>query len=114
MQDSHSPATPRLVERVLSRLAQLETREIDPWFQDDYRQTWITLSTLHRGKFQNFWDAFVAASYNMYGLHPDRLSLAIENRRRWHGVVEFVLPPKKRPHSLKNRNAAKSWNSLQR
>jgi hypothetical protein len=71
-----------LTARILSRLEQSETRETDPWLQGDYRQAWISVSTFSRGKFPTFSDAFVAASYLMYGVHPDQVWPRIVARRR--------------------------------
>jgi hypothetical protein len=75
-------APQELADRVLIRLEQSEKHEPDPWLQDDVRQSWISLSTFSRGKFPTFQDAFVAASYLMYGVHPDEVWPRIVARRR--------------------------------
>jgi hypothetical protein len=68
--------------RVLARLIQSEAHEANPHFKDDYRQSFIALSLTLNREYTHFWDAFVAASYRMYGLHPETLYAAIEARRR--------------------------------
>ena len=69
------------VERVLARLEKAERQERDPWLADDYRQSWISILTFTRGDYPTFSAAFEAASYRMYGLHPDQLWPAICARR---------------------------------
>jgi hypothetical protein len=64
--------------RVLARLIQLEAHEPDVWLREDIRQSFITLSLALKGYSQ----PFVAASYRMYGLHPDKLYPAILARRK--------------------------------
>lgn len=70
-----------LAERVLKHLEAAESHELDPWRRDDLRQSWISLSTFERGRFRTFEDAFVAASYLMYGIHPDQVWPRIVKRR---------------------------------
>jgi hypothetical protein len=67
--------------RVLARLIQSEAHEANPHFKDDYRQSFIALSLALKGEYLNFWDAFVATSYKMYGKHPAKLYSAILARR---------------------------------
>lgn len=71
-----------LADRVLVRVEESEKREIDSWLRDDLRQSWISLSTFWHGKFPTFWDAFMDASYRMYGLHPDQVWPSIVAKRR--------------------------------
>jgi hypothetical protein len=70
-----------LVDRILFQLEQSEKRESDPWLRDDIRQAWISVSTFSRGPFPSFQDAFVAASYRIYGTHPDQVWPKIVARR---------------------------------
>ena len=65
------------VERVLARLIQAEAHEPNVWLRDDYRQSFITLTLASRGNTM----PFVAASYQMYGCHPDKLHDKIIDRR---------------------------------
>lgn len=69
-------------ERVLGYLECAERKEINPWLRDDIRQSWISLSTLHGGKFLTFEAAFTAASYTMYGCHPSQVWPKILARRQ--------------------------------
>lgn len=71
-----------LTGRVLARLEDSEKREIDPWLRDDLRHSWISLSTFWRGSFPTFWDAFVDASYRIYGVHPDAVWPKIMAKRK--------------------------------
>jgi hypothetical protein len=68
--------------RILVRVEESEKRESDPWLRDDLRQSWISLSTYWRGQFPTFWEAFVDASYRMYGLHPDAVWPSIMAKRQ--------------------------------
>lgn len=93
----------RLSRRVQDYLEWAEAHEPDVWLRDDYRQAWIALGFAARG----LRHPFVAASYRMYGLHPDRLWPAILERRRaklgplyakfFPEATDQVLPPKKPP-----------------
>lgn len=95
--DRNSPT-----ERILAQLIQSEAREVCPHLRDDYRQTFISISKFSKGEFETYWDAFVATSYAMYGLHPDKLFDKILARRAWMlgatNVVKF--PPKKEAVSV--------------
>lgn len=64
--------------RIMARLIQLEAHEPDVWLRDDYRQSFITLHLALEGNPQ----PFVSASYQMYGVHPDKLYPAIVARRK--------------------------------
>lgn len=64
-------------DRILARLIQLEAHERDIWEQENYRQAFITLCLALKGDPE----PFVAASYRMYGLHPEKLWPAILARR---------------------------------
>lgn len=73
-----------LPERIFARLIQLEAHEPDVWLRDDYRQSFITLHLALEGNPQ----PFVSASYQMYGVHPDKLWAArIEKRKALLGPL---------------------------
>lgn len=67
-----------LADRIMARLFHAEAREPDVWFRDDYRQAFITVSLAAKGNTM----PFVVASYQMYGVHPDKLWDAICQRRK--------------------------------
>ena len=91
-------------DRVLARLVQSEAHEVDPHLRDDYRQSFITVSLASKGNTV----PFVAASYQMYGLHPDKVWPAIVARRAAmlgpSGESGVTLPgsPKKPSQSVKS------------
>jgi hypothetical protein len=66
------------IERILHYLECAEAREPDVWLRDDYRIAWLTILYAARGRPQ----PFVLATYQVLGIHPDRLLAAIEARRR--------------------------------
>jgi hypothetical protein len=98
------------VDRVLARLIQSEAHEPNPHLRDDYRQSFITLTLASRGNPM----PFVAASYQMYGIHPDKVWPAIIARRHallgpLYDVVENgaePISPKKPSQSVKKEEAA--------
>jgi hypothetical protein len=119
-----------LTDRILSRLEMSEKREVDPWLRDDVRQSWISLSTFSRGKFPTFPDAFVAASYLMYGVHPDQVWPKIVADRKaklgreyhdWYDANDNALPvnyekfwgegssPKKPVRSVGRKKPPDTW-----
>lgn len=55
-------------ERVLEYLARAESREIDPWAQDDIRVSWLTVLYAARG-FEQPWEY---AFWSYYGKHPSK------------------------------------------
>ena len=67
-----------LSDRVMARLIQAEAHEGNPHFRDDYRQSFITLTLASRGNTM----PFVVASFQMYGVHPDKVFAAITEKRR--------------------------------
>jgi hypothetical protein len=90
---SLAPISPSFPERILSRLARAEWREVNPHFQADYRIAWITVLRAARGE---LWP-HVTATYAVLGLHPEKVWPAILARRRallGHKSAEG-LPPKK-------------------
>jgi hypothetical protein len=71
------PKTNSLTDRVLARLIQSEAHEPDVWLREDYRETFIALSlAIHGSPIP-----LVEASYEMFGLHPDKVYPAILARR---------------------------------
>jgi len=86
-----------LAERVLRRLEAAEDKEPNPHLRDDIRIAWITVLYASRGNRQ----PFVDATYQVLGLHPDKVWPAILARRTaLLGVEELMLdisqaPPKK-------------------
>lgn len=66
-----------IARRILFRLEEAEWREIDPWYRDDLRISWITVLRASRGESI----PFIAATYAVLGLHPDKVFPAIEARR---------------------------------
>lgn len=67
-----------LSERILARLIQAEARESLVYYEDDYRQAFICVTLASRGNTI----PFVVSSYQMYGLHPDKVYPAILARRK--------------------------------
>ena len=106
------PKDGTLAERVLARLIQLEAHEPDVSLRDDIRQSFITLTLAMRGNTM----PFVVASYQMYGLHPDKVWPAILARRSAllgaAGEVAPIesqdlsgsIPPKKSVHSVRTKD----------
>jgi hypothetical protein len=86
-----------LAERVLRRLEAAEKKEPDPWLRDDIRIAWITILYASRGNQQ----PFVDATYQVLGLHPEKVWPAILARRAaLLGADELMrdisqAPPKK-------------------
>lgn len=83
-------------ERILYHLARAEYREPNPWFQDDIRIAWITV--LYAS--YNYPQPFVTATYQVLGIHPDKVAAAIEARTRavlgpCYELFYPRLPPKK-------------------
>lgn len=110
------PAT-RLAERVLVRLEQAVGRESDPWLRDDMKIARRIVLHAARG------DAVccsphVLASYEVLGLHPDKVWPAILARRKALGPLDvWAAPPvpKKPAQAVKlwveNTNGARATNS---
>lgn len=91
-----------LSDRVLARLIQAETHESDVWLRDDYRQAFMTVTLAAKGNTM----PFVVASYQMYGVHPDKVWPKIVARH--NAILGRPIPislPRKpeadsaRPHS---------------
>lgn len=66
-----------LSDRVLARLIQSEAHEINVHLREDYRQAFMTVTLAAKGNTM----PFVVASYQMYGLHPDKVWPKMIDRR---------------------------------
>src|SRR5579863_9356899 len=98
-----APRIPSLVHRILSRLASAEAQEIDPWLRDDIRIARLTVAHAARGDAVKC-SPHVLASYEVLGLHPDRVGPAIQARIEALGSPPFEEvcgAPKKPPQSVK-------------
>ncbi len=85
--------------RILSRLSEAESEELNPWYCDDLRIARLTVAHAARG------DAVlcspqVLATYEVLGLHPDKVWPAIQARNEALGLLH-PAPPKKPPQSVK-------------
>lgn len=95
---SRSPsASAALSDRVLARLEEAERKECDPWARDDIRIAWITVSLAALGRD----NAHVVATYQVLGIHPDKVWDSIVARRKavlganYDDFFGAKLPPKK-------------------
>ena len=81
-----------LAEHVLAYLEVCEKKEADPWLRDDIRIAWVTVLYASRGNSQ----PHVDATYQVLGLHPDKVWPAILARREAllgpHGMSELSRP----------------------
>lgn len=88
---------PDLSERILSQLERAEAHESNPHLQADYRIAWITVIRASRGE---LWP-HVTATYEVLGLHPEKVWSAIVARRKallgplYEAFYGVSLPPKK-------------------
>jgi hypothetical protein len=95
------PIRSPLTERILARLERAERREPNPHLQADYRIAWITVLRASRGE---LWP-HVTATYEVLGLHPEKVWPAIVARRKallgplYEAFYGVSLPPKKPPQS---------------
>lgn len=94
-------------DSILDYLAWTEANEPDVWLQDDYRIAWITVLRASRGERS----PHVSATYAVLGLHPDKVSPAIVERRKallgadyskFFPAAEQRLPPKKLAQSVRH------------
>lgn len=101
-----------LSQRVISRLVEAEAREQNAWLRDDLQIARLTVLHAARG------DAVlcspdVLASFEVLGLHPNRVWPAIQARRSALGFPEEFaggeLPPKKPPVSAVVRSQQTLW-----
>lgn len=95
---SRSPsASASLSDRVLARLVEAESKEIDVWSRDDIRIARITVGLASQGRD----NAYVVATYQVLGIHPDKVWPAIVARRKavlgasYDNFFGAKLPPKK-------------------
>lgn len=105
---------PPFSNRVISRLAEAEAQELDPWLCDDLRIARLIVAHAARGD-AVLCSAHVLASYEVLGVHPEKVWPGILARRDALGLV-YDLPPKKPAQSVKlwrseNTNAARGANS---
>lgn len=107
---------PSLLRRIHSRLTEAESREPDPWVRDDLEiARLIVAHTLHGDAVAC--SPHVLASYEVLGLHPEKVWPAIIKRREALGPLEVAgaAPAKKPPQSVKlwpeNTNGARAVNS---
>lgn len=89
-------------DRVMARLIQAEAHEINVHLREDYRQAFMTVTLAAKGNTM----PFVVASYQMYGVHPDKVWPKIVARH--NAILGRPIPislPRKpeadsaRPHS---------------
>lgn len=109
------PAICALSRRILSRLAQAEAREPDPWLRDDLQVARLTVLYAASGE-AVCCSPQVLASYAVLGLHPEKVWPAIEARRKALGPFDVIgAPPKKPAQSVKlwceKTNSARAVNS---
>jgi hypothetical protein len=107
---------PPLVRRVLSRLTQAQTCEPNPHYCDDLRIAKLTVLHAARGD-SRLCGPDVLASYEVLGLHPEKVWPAIQARRSalLGPLLEIGAPPKKPAQSVKlwgkNTSGARVVNS---
>jgi hypothetical protein len=106
-------STEFLSERVMARLTSSEAHETDIWLRQDYRQAFICVSLAAKGNTE----PFVVASYQVYGIHPDKVWPKILWNRQarlgrefpvWYDASGMMKPdlPKK-PSTYSNPEAEK-------
>jgi len=91
------PAT-GLASRVIARLAEAEACESNPWLRDDLKIARLTVAHAARGD-ATLCSPHVLASYEVLGVHPEKVWSKIEARRIALGPLQ--LPPKKPAQSVK-------------
>jgi hypothetical protein len=113
---------PPLSRRILSRLAAAEVQEPDPWLRDDLQIARLTVLYAALGEAVECAPQ-VLASYELLGLHPEKVWPAIQARRKallgpLYGEVcgeGSGAPPKKPAQSVKlwceQNNGARAVNS---
>lgn len=91
-----------LSSRILSRLRAAEAEETDPWFRDDLQIARLTVLHAACGD-ATICGSHVLASYEVLGLHPDKVWPAIQARRKALGpsLEEISRGAKKPPRSIK-------------
>ena len=102
------PAT--LSGRILTRLMQAEACELNPHYRDDLQIARLTVLHAARGD-AVLCSPHVLATYEILGVHPDRVWTAIQARREALGYDKFLgwkLPPKKPPQAV-GRSQQKLW-----
>jgi hypothetical protein len=102
-----------LVHRILSRLSQAQAKEPDPWLRDDLEIARLIVAHAARG------DAVlctpdVLATYEVLGLHPEKVWPAMQARHKALGFSDAPVVPKKPPRSVNlwcNENGVRAINS---
>lgn len=95
------PLIPAFSRRVLSRLITAEAEEPDPWLRDDLKIARLTVLHAARGDAVSC-APHVLASYEVLGIHPEKVWPAILARREALGPLEIsAAPPKKPAQSVK-------------
>ena len=97
------PLAQSLSTRVLSRLISAEAQEPDPWLRDDLQIAKLTVVHAARGDAVEC-SPYVLATYEVLGLHPEKVWPAIQARSKALGpLCENVsaAPPKKPAQSIK-------------
>jgi hypothetical protein len=95
--------SPAFVRRILSRLSAAEAQEPNPWLRDDLCIARLTLAHAARGDAVKC-SPHVLASYEVLGLHPEKVWPAIQKRREALGPLEAIGAPPKKP-----AQSAKLW-----
>jgi hypothetical protein len=88
---------PSTTDRILAQLALAEAKEPCPWFRDDIRIAWITVLMASRGNTM----PHVVATYQVLGLHPDKVWPAILARRAAVLGRDAELSPRKPVQSVR-------------
>src|ERR1700722_11102632 len=94
-----SASLPPLIRRILSRLASALAQELDPWIRDDLKIAHRIVVHAARGD-ATICGPHVLASYEVLGLHPEKVWPSILARREALGPLT-AAPPKKPPQSVK-------------
>lgn len=104
-----------LWSRVVRQLRIAEARETDPWLRDDIKIARLTVAYAGLGE-AVCCSPHVLASYEVLGLHPEKVWPAIQERRKALGPIDVIgAPPKKPAQSVtlwpKKMNGARAVNS---
>ena len=83
-------------QRVLSRLTEAYWQEPDPWLRDDLEIARLTVLHAARGE-GRLCSPHVLASYEVLGLHPEKVWPAIQAREKALGPLEATGAPPKKP-----------------
>lgn len=94
------------VDRILAYLERAESKEIDPWYRDDYRISWLTVLWSAQGvpdwTLRANSPAYVAATWQVLHCHPEKVWENLEAQRRAKLGAEYALIfPESIPHNKK-------------